>query len=77
MTKREQEYPSMVAFLSKEHELTAPMKVEIRRNAGNDWFLDCYVGALVDAYTVLNRRRAQGWHVRISNSKTGFVISEH
>ncbi len=53
----------------------ASIKIETRR--GNDeWFLYCYAGSLVQAMVDYNRRRAQGYKVRLSNSETGFVIQE-
>lgn len=54
----------------------ASIKIEIRRNASEAWFLHCYVGTLTLAHVEYNRRRAQGYKVRLSNSKTGFVIQE-
>lgn len=54
----------------------ASIKIEVRRNASEVWFMHCHVGTLVQAMVEYNRRRAQGYKVRMSNSETGFVISE-
>lgn len=52
------------------------MKIEIRRDTTESWFLLCHVGTLVEAGRVFNQQRARGYHVRISNATTGFLIQE-
>lgn len=54
----------------------ASIKIETRRNASEDWFLDGYVGTVVEANRVYNQKRARGYKVKMSNSETGFVIQE-
>lgn len=54
----------------------ASMKIEIRRNSNEAWFMLCHVGTVVEASRIYNQQRARGYKVRISNSETSFVVQE-
>lgn len=51
------------------------IKIETRRGT-EAWFLLCYASTIVEALWVYNQQRTRGYKVRLSNSRTGFVIQQ-